>query len=61
MEFKNKEDAERIWGNLKENGIYTFPAWNEEFSGLEKKFIRFTVGTEEEMNKTIKILSEYLR
>ena len=61
VEFKNKGEAERIWENLKENGIYTFPAWSEEFSGLEKKFIRFTVGTEEEMNKTIKILSESLR
>ena len=61
VEFKNKEEAKRIWKNLKRNGIYTFPAWSEEFSGLKKGFIRFTVGTEEEMNKTIKVLTESLR
>jgi histidinol-phosphate/aromatic aminotransferase/cobyric acid decarboxylase-like protein len=46
-----------MWKNLKKNGIYTFPAWSEEFSGLEGNFIRFTVGTEKEMNKTIEVLS----
>jgi len=61
VEFKNRKEAERAWKNLKKKGIYTFPAWSEEFSGLEGNFIRFTVGTEKEMNKTIEVLSTFKR
>jgi len=57
VEFKNREETERVWKDLKSNGIYTFPSWSEEFSGLEEKFIRFVMGTKEEMDKTIEILS----
>ncbi len=59
VEARNKEESEEIWGYLKEKNIYTLPGWKDEFSGLEDRFIRFTVGEEWEMNRTIEVLSEY--
>ncbi|GAB4115093.1 MAG: histidinol-phosphate transaminase [Candidatus Caldatribacteriota bacterium] len=59
LEAQNKEESKAIWRYLKENNIYTLPGWKEEFSGLEDRFIRFTVGEEWEMNITIEVLSEY--
>jgi histidinol-phosphate aminotransferase len=62
VEFKNKEECKKIWKYLKEKGIYTLPDWEKnEFSGLEDQFIRFTIGEEWEMDKTIEVLSDYLK
>lgn len=57
-EFKNKEETERVWKYLKENGIYTLPGWENEFSGLDDQFIRFTIGEEWEMDKVVKVLTK---
>jgi len=59
VEFQNKEETERVWKYLKENGIYTLAGWENEFSGLEDNFIRFTIGEEWEMDKVIEVLTEY--
>ena len=59
VEFKGKRETERVWKYLQENGIYTLPGWEKEFSGLGDQFIRFTVGEEWEMDKVIKVLTEY--
>jgi len=59
VEFKSKRETERVWKYLQENGIYTLPGWEKEFSGLGDQFIRFTVGEEWEMDKVIKVLTEY--
>jgi histidinol-phosphate/aromatic aminotransferase/cobyric acid decarboxylase-like protein len=61
VEFKNKEETERVWKHLKEKGIYTLPGWENEFSGLDDQFIRFTIGEEWEMDKVIKALSDYVK
>jgi len=58
-EFKNKKETERVWKYLKEKGIYTLAGWENEFSGLEDQFIRFTIGEDWEMDKVIKVLTEY--
>lgn len=60
-EFKNKEETERVWKYLKENGIYTLPGWENEFSGLDDQFIRFTIGEEWEMDKALEVLSDYVK
>ncbi len=57
VEFKNKEETERVWKYLKEKGIYTLAGWENEFSGLGDQFIRFTIGDEWEMDKVIKVLT----
>ncbi len=60
VEFKNKEETERIWKYLKEKSIYTLPSWEDEFSGLDDQFIRFTIGDEWEMDKVVEVLSDYV-
>jgi histidinol-phosphate aminotransferase len=58
VEFKNKKETEKVWKYLKENGIYTLAGWENEFSGLDDQFIRFTIGEEWEMDRVVKVLSE---
>ena len=58
VKFKNKEKTERVWKYLKEKGIYTLAGWENEFSGLEGQFIRFTIGAEWEMDKVVKVLTK---
>ena len=60
VEFKNKKETERVWEYLKEKGIYTLAGWENEFSGLDNQFIRFTVGKEWEMDRVVKVLSDYI-
>ena len=57
VEFKDKKETERVWEHLKEKGIYTLAGWENEFSGLDDQFIRFTIGEEWEMDKVIEILT----
>jgi histidinol-phosphate aminotransferase len=61
VEFKNKEETERVWEYLKEKGIYTLAGWENEFSGLEDQFIRFTIGKEWEMDRVVEVLSDYVK
>ncbi|GAI88885.1 unnamed protein product, partial [marine sediment metagenome] len=61
IEFKNKEETERVWKHLKEKDIYTLPGWENEFSGLDDQFIRFTIGEEWEMDRVVKVLSDYVK
>ena len=61
VEFKNKEETERVWKYLKEKGIYTLGGWENEFSGLDDQFIRFTIGEEWEMDRAVDVLSDYVK
>ncbi len=61
VEFKNKKETEKVWKYLKEKGIYTLPGWENEFSGLDDNFIRFTIGEEWEMDKVVEVLSDYVK
>jgi len=60
IEFKDKKETERVWKYLKEKEIYTLPGWENEFSGLDDQFIRFTIGVEWEMDKVAEVLSDYV-
>ncbi len=61
VEFKDKKETEKVWKYLKENGIYTLPGWENEFSGLNDQFIRFTIGKEWEIDKAVEALSDYVK
>ena len=61
VEFKNKEETKRVWKYLKEQGIYTLAGWENEFTGLDDNFIRFTIGEEWEMDKVVEVLSDYVK
>ena len=61
VEFKNKEKTERVWKYLQEKGIYTLAGWENEFSGLDSQFIRFTIGEEWEMDRVIEVLIDYIK
>ena len=59
VEFKDNKETEKVWEYLKENGIYTLPGWENEFSGLDDQFIRFAIGEEWEMDRVMEVLSDY--
>ena len=61
VEFKDKKETERVWEHLKEKGIYTLAGWENEFSGLDDQFIRFTIGEEWEMDRVIEVLFDYVK
>jgi histidinol-phosphate aminotransferase len=49
VEFGSLKEARAAYEGLKKAGIVALPAWDGEFSGLNGPFIRFTIGTEEQM------------
>jgi histidinol-phosphate/aromatic aminotransferase/cobyric acid decarboxylase-like protein len=61
VEFKDKKETKRVWKYLTENGIYTLAGWENEFSGLDEQFIRFTIGVEWEMDRVVEVLSDYVK
>jgi len=58
VEFKNKKETEKVWEYLKEKSIFTLAGWENEFSGLNDQFIRFTIGEEWEMDRVVKVLTK---
>jgi len=58
VEFKDRKKTEIVWKYLKEKGIFTLPGWENEFSGLEDQFIRFTIGEEWEMDRVVEALTK---
>jgi histidinol-phosphate aminotransferase len=56
VDFGTRVKAERCWRALRSAGILTFPGWDEEFSGLDGRYIRFTVGTPAEMAEATEVL-----
>jgi len=63
-EFNDEEEAKRYYEGLQRLNVSVFPGWNEEFSGLGGNFLRFTIGTENQMNEVenrFKILEQNLQ
>lgn len=60
VKFKDQNTAKSAYEGLKKRNIFVFPAWDEEFSGLKGPYIRFTIGTKEEMEIVLKTLKELL-
>ena len=61
VELKDKKETERVWKYLRENGVYTLPGWENEFSGLDEQFIRFTIVVKWEMDRVVEVLSDYVK
>jgi len=59
VEFKDEEEGKAVWKYLRERDIYTLVGGENEFSGLEDRFIRFTIGEDWEMDRVVKVLTEY--
>jgi len=58
-DFLTSENTRRVWSYLKREGVYTFAAWGEEFSGLDQHYIRFTIGNQQEMSYVLLLLGQY--
>ncbi len=58
-DFVTREKTEHLWQYLRKEHVYTFAAWGEEFSGLDKHYIRFTIGNQQEMDYTLMLLGRY--
>jgi len=59
VDFITRENTQHVWQYLREEGVYTFAAWGDEFSGLESHYIRFTIGNQLEMEYTLNLLEKY--
>lgn len=59
VDFVTQENTKRVWNYLKKENVYTFAAWGGEFSGLEKHYIRFTIGKQKEMDYVLMLLHYY--
>ena len=63
VEFSDQDEAERYFKGLQRMNVSVFPGWDEEFSGLDGRFLRFMIGTEsqmEEVENRFKILEQNL-
>ena len=54
--FSSPQQALWVWQKLRERGIDTLTGRNEEFSGLNSRFIRITVGTDQDMDEVLEVL-----
>lgn len=64
VEFEDRDEAEMYFRGLQDLNVAVFPGWDEEFSGLDGRFLRFTIGTSEQMKKVenrFKILERKLQ
>jgi histidinol-phosphate aminotransferase len=59
VDFITRENTKSVWQYLRKEGVYAFAAWEDEFSGLENHYIRFTIGTRQEMDYTLMLLNQY--
>lgn len=59
VDFITKENTKSVWQYLREEGVYTFAAWGDEFSGLASHYIRFTIGNQPEMEYTLNLIKKY--
>ena len=60
-DFISEEKTRKVWQYLKKEKVYTFAAWEEEFSGLDKHYIRFTISNREEMAYVLELLDRFLK
>jgi len=61
VDFITRKKTQLVWQYLRDEGVYSFAAWGDEFSGLENHYIRFTVGNQQEMEYTLNLLRKYQR
>ncbi len=58
VSFGSMAKAKNYYSFMSRHGVKVFPAWDKEFSGSKLPFIRFSIGTEEEMSKVVEVLAQ---
>lgn len=58
-DFATEKKARRAWQYLREKKVFTSPSWDEEYTGLEKHFIRFAIGNKKEMGLVLRLLTDF--
>ena len=58
-DFLTEEKTRQVWYYLREENVFTVAAWEEEFSGLDNHYIRFTISNHEEMDYALKLLQRF--
>ena len=58
-DFVSLENTKKVWQYLRKEGVYTFAAWGEEFSGLDEHYIRFTISNQQEMDYVLTLLERF--
>jgi len=61
VDFISKKETEKVWHYLQSKRVYVFPAWGDEFSGLDNHYIRFAIGNRSEMDYVLNLLDKYQR
>ncbi len=56
VDFRTREMTERVLQKMRENDILLLPPWDEEFSGLPDRYIRFVIGENDEMDAVANVL-----
>ena len=59
VDFISKKEAEKVWHYLQRKSVHVFPAWGDEFSGLDNHYIRFAIGNQGEMDYVLNLLDKY--
>lgn len=60
-DFCTEENAKIVWQYLQSENIFSCPSWGEECTGLENHYLRFTIGTNKEMNLVLELLAGILK
>lgn len=58
-DFITEEKTRRVWQYLKGEKVYTFAAWGNEFSGLDRHYLRFTISNQKEMSYVLELLKKF--
>ncbi len=59
VDFTTEEKARKIWHFLREEKVFVVAGWEQEFSGLDNQYIRFTIGNREEMSLVLELLKRF--
>jgi len=50
------QNTKKILEKLEEAKVFMLPPWDEEFTDLPDRYIRFVIGKEEEMRQVVEVL-----
>ncbi len=60
-DFITEEQTRKVWQYLRKEKVYTFAAWGEEFSGLDRHYLRFTIGYRSDMAYVLELLERFTK
>ncbi|MDD4363544.1 MAG: histidinol-phosphate transaminase [Atribacterota bacterium] len=59
IDLHTKKETRRIWEYLRSKKVYVLASWEDEFSGLGDHYIRFAIGSSQEMNYVFTLLKNF--